>query len=177
VVSHLGTRRVALAACSGLVLLLSALTVAFAGAMPARAADTPAWWSGVCDVGNNPGSNALAASYNGVQACGPGPEQGGADHEVQFYKGAWGEYEWECVELAMRYMYLIYGIAPYSANGNTVVSNYSGSVLTKVQNDTGSVPTPGDILSFAANSFGHGTTGHTAVVTGVNTTTDQVTIM
>jgi hypothetical protein len=69
----------------------------------------------------------------------------------------------------MRYMYLVYGIQPYSANGNTVVSNYSGTTLTaKTHPATDGLPTPGDILSFAANTFGHGATGHTAVVTGYN---------
>src|SRR5690242_11658570 len=90
----------------------------------------PSWWNGDCDANNNPGSSPLGASYNGVKACG-----GGTDRLVRFFNGAWGEYEWQCVELSMRYMYLVYGIAPYSANGKEVVNNYPGSVLSKVTNN------------------------------------------
>jgi hypothetical protein len=145
-------------------LAVLSLTLVALPSSPASATDTPSWWNGTCDVNNHPGSYALAASYNGVQACGPGKDQGGADREVHFYKGAWGEYEWECVELVMRYMYLIYDISPYSANGNTVVSNYKGKVLTNVSNNGASLPTPGDIVS-----ENNGTTdGHTAVVTNVS---------
>jgi hypothetical protein len=133
---------------------------------------SPSWWSGSCDVGNHPGSHPLGASYNGVVACGPGPTQGGYDHLVHFYSGAWGEYEWECVELVMRYMYLVYGIHPYSANGSTVVSHYSGSALTKVSNNGSSLPRPGDIISEGAAN----TNGHTAVVTNVSVTNGKGTV-
>ncbi len=138
---------------------------------------SPSWWSGNCDVNNHPGSYPLGASYNGVQACGPGPLQGGYDYLVHFYSGAWGEYEWECVELVMRYMYLVYGINPYSANGNTVVSNYPGSLLTKIPNNGTSLPAPGDIVSEAGTTSNPN--GHTGVVTAVNVTngTGTVTIM
>lgn len=138
---------------------------------------SPSWWSGNCDVNNHPGSYPLGASYNGVQACGPGPLQGGYDYLVHFYSGAWGEYEWECVELVMRYMYLVYGISPYSANGNTVVSNYPGSLLTKVPDNGTSLPAPGDIVSEAGTASNPN--GHTGVVTAVNVTngTGTVTIM
>jgi len=125
------------------LLVLLPPTVAWLVAAPAQAAastPTPPWWNGVCDVGNNPGSHPIGASYNGVQACGPGPTQGGTDHLVRFYPGAWGEYEWECVELVMRYLYLVYGIAPYSANGNTVVSDYG---LFEVNRDRVSCRSPG----------------------------------
>jgi hypothetical protein len=128
-------------------------------------------------VNNHAGSYPLGASYNGVEACGPGIYQGGTDYEVHFFPGAWGEYEWECVELVMRYMYLVYGIAPYNANGNTVVSNYPGSTLTKVSNTGTTVPSPGDIVSMAGTASVPG--GHTGVVTAVNVTggTGTVTIM
>jgi hypothetical protein len=145
---------------------------------PARASvGAPAWWNGTtCDTNNYPGSYALGAADNGVQACGPGPySQGGTDHLVRFFKGAWGEYEWECVELVMRYMYQVYGIAPYNApGGKDVVSNYSGTVLTKVGNNGAGLPSPGDIISVAAAPVNPVTGvspnpyGHTAVVTGYN---------
>jgi hypothetical protein len=154
--------------------LLSAVGIVGLSAAPASAtAPAPSWWKDangndtVCDTAHNPGSYALGASYNGVKACGPGPTQGGTDYLVHFYQGAWGEYEWECVELVMRYMYLVYSIAPYSANGYQVVSNYSGTTLTKVTNNGASVPSPGDILAFNI-STNHPGNGHTAVVTAVN---------
>jgi hypothetical protein len=163
-----------LAALLGLLTAVGLVTV---GAKPARAdASAPSWWrdangsNTVCDTAHYSGSFALGASYNGVKACGPGPTQGGTDHEVHFYTGAWGEYEWECVELVMRYMYQVYGIAPYSVTGGhayNVVNDYGGSVLTKVTNNGASLPAPGDILAFAA-STNHPTDGHTAVVTSVN---------
>ncbi len=161
--SSTATHRTAL--LSVLLLILASCAALLAGAPAARATATPSWWTGTCDSGRYPGSYPLGASYNGVQACGPGPYQGGHDVAVQFFPGAWSVYEWECVELVMRYMYLVYGVAPYQANGNTVVSNYSGSRLTKVTNPSASgVPSPGDILSLSGNN----PNGHTAVVTAVN---------
>ena len=142
-------------------------------ATPAHAdAPAPFWWNGTtCDTAHYQGSYPLGASFNGVQACGPGPNQGGSDHLVNFGSGA-GEYEWECVELSMRYMYLAYGIAPWVLPGGdayNIVTSYSGNVLTKDTNPAiDGVPTPGDVLAFAANSFGHGSNGHTAVVTAVH---------
>ena len=67
---------------------------------------TPGWWNGDCDVHNHSGSYRLGAVYEGMPARGPGPLQGGYDYLVRFFSGAWGEYEWECVELSMRFMYL-----------------------------------------------------------------------
>jgi hypothetical protein len=61
----------------------------------------------------------------------------------------------------MRYLYLAYGIAPYSANGKDVVNNYSGSILKKVSNGTtGQAPQPGDVLSYGPTT----TYGHTSIV-------------
>jgi CHAP domain-containing protein len=138
-------------------------------------APAPQWWNGNCDVNNHPGSYPLGAAYNGVEACGPGPYQGGYDHTVHFFSRAYPVLEWECVELVMRYMYLVYGVAPYSANGSTVVRNYTGTVLKKVSNNGSSLPSPGDIISEGAAS----TNGHTGVVTKVNVSggTGTVTMM
>lgn len=157
----------------GLVLVvIAALSIVGLAPTPAaHATSSPSWWNGTCDVNNHSGSYQLPgdstygqpAQFSGVQACGPGPMQGGSDYLVHFYSGAWGEFEWECVELVMRYMYLVYGINPYSANGNTVVSNYSGNVLTKVQNNGSSLPSPGDIVSENTGQY-----GHTGVVTAVS---------
>jgi hypothetical protein len=142
--SHVRGRRVV--GLSLIVALLAAVAFVALPTAPAHAdASTPSWWSGDCDVNNNPNSYALGASYNGVKACGPRPLfTSQDDYLVHFYSGAFGEYEWECVELVMRYMYLVYGIAPYSSpGGKDVVDNYSGSVLSKVTNNGTSLPTPG----------------------------------
>lgn len=168
------SRRVAVT--SILVLLVAAVvavTLAHVTAAPVYAgAPSPSWWSGDCDVNNHPGSHPLGASFNGVEACGPGPLQGGADHWEYFFKGAWGEEEWECVELVMRYMYLIDGVVPYNANGSQVVSNYKGSRFTQVANNGASLPAPGDIFSMGATN----TLGHTAVVTQVSVSNGTGTI-
>jgi hypothetical protein len=133
---------------------------------------TPSWWKGDCDYDtylNGSGGIApyrLGAVYLGMPACGPRPWADGApDVLVRFFPGAWGEYEWECVELSMRFMYLKYGISPYQANGSQVVWHYSGNLFVKIANGTiGVAPIPGDILSFGATS----TFGHTSVVTAAN---------
>jgi hypothetical protein len=103
-----------------------------------------------------------------------GQLQGGYDRFVRFFPGAWGEYEWQCVELVMRYMYLVYGIAPYSADGNSVVSNYNGNALTKVRNNGNGVPSSGDIVSMAGTASNPN--GHTGVVTAVNVTGGKGTV-
>ena len=160
-------------AISVLIALLGSVSLLVASPRQARAdVAAPSWWDGTtCDTAHYPGSYALGASYNGVQACGPGPDQGGTDHEVNFGVGT-SQFEWECVELSMRYMYLVYGISPYYLTGGdayNIVADYSGSVLTQETDpSTDGLPTPGDILAFAPNTFGHGSNGHTAVVTGYN---------
>lgn len=132
----------------------------------ATAGTNAPWWSGVCDVGHNGDGFPLGAVFQGFAACGPRPifesPPDSMDYQVQFFPGAWGEFEFECVELTMRYMYLMYGIDPYPANGNQVVTNYSGTRMVKVANGTvGQAPQPGDILSFGADTAD----GHAAVVT------------
>jgi hypothetical protein len=135
---------------------------------------TPAWWQGgTCDPTNAPGSYAIGASWDGLVACGPGPTQGGGDHLVDFFPGSWGEFEWECVELSMRWMYLAWGVNPYPADGWDVVSDFdtdkaaenpNGPALVVVNNGTvGAVPQPGDVLSVGRSQSEP--FGHTAVVT------------
>ncbi len=130
----------------------------------------PSWWSGSCDNGNYAGAHALGASYRGVEVCGPRPGADGAPNRlVRFFPGAWGELEWQCVELSMRFMYLAYGVSPYGANGKDVVDNYttaSGGGLVRIGNGTGVAPAPGDVISFGAT--GSSPLGHTAVVESAN---------
>jgi hypothetical protein len=131
---------------------------------------TPPWWSGECDSGNYPGAFPLGASWHGLIACGPQPAaEGAADFTVRFFPGAWGEYEWECVELSMRWMYLAYGVHPYDADGYDIVDNYSssdGGELVKIANGTaGQVPQPGDVIELPAED-------HTAVVSAESVNLD-----
>src|SRR5271157_4148256 len=103
-----------------------------------HAVSTPAWWrGGTCDPENAPGSHPLGASWDGLVACGPGPTQGGTDHLVDYFPGAWGEFEWECVELSMRWMYLAWGVNPYPADGWDVVRNYNLSAYRALYNPDG----------------------------------------
>jgi hypothetical protein len=140
-----------------------ALSVSACLPPPEPGVSSPSWWSGTCDSGNYPGAHPLGASYRGVEVCGPRPGADGAPNRlVRFFPGAWGELEWQCVELSMRFMYLAYGVSPYGANGKDVVANYStayGGGLVKVGNGIADTkPAPGDVISFgptATSSFGH----------------------
>ncbi len=142
-----------------------------AGPLAAGDLPTPAWWNGDCDyntylAGAKTGSYRLGYAYLGMPACGPRPwADGGKDVLVRFFPGAWGVYEWECVELSMRFLYLKYAVSPYQANGSQVVWNYPGTRLIKISNGTlGKAPQPNDVLSYGATS----TFGHTAVVTATS---------
>jgi hypothetical protein len=131
----------------------------------------PPWWDGDCDKNtyyDQTGiwSYPLGGSYRAVKACGPRPWADGAPNAyTQFFAGSWGVLEWECVELSMRFMYLAYGIVPYKANGNQVVTNYSGTKLIKINNGTpGFAPQPNDIMSSGPETA----VGHTTVVIASN---------
>lgn len=131
----------------------------------------PAWWDGDCDANRfnriarsygwtGEGSHRMGASYLGVPVCGPRPWVDGSPN-VLWGRAGWGEAEWQCVELAQRFMAQVYGTRAYQANGGQVVSNYStayGGGLVKVSNGTSGVaPQPGDIVSFRSpsNPWGH----------------------
>ncbi len=127
--------------------------------------EAPEWWSGECDSGNYAKAVPLGPAWHGLVACGPRPiAEGGPDRAVMFFPGAHGEYEWECVELSMRWLYLAYGVRPYRANGNEIVDNYSpsdgGGLVVERNGTPGVVPEEGDVLEFRANRA-----NHTAVVT------------
>jgi hypothetical protein len=157
--------------------LLVSFSVSIGAPATAAAATYAAWWKGSdCDASHwnaiaaskgwnvtaNP-AHPLGASYRGVEACGPRPtwDKQGTTHapDVGWSRSGWVEYEWECVELAMRFMGQVYGTTAYGANGWSVVSNYKtayGGSLTKIANGTtGKSPQPGDIVSFGTTSPGH----------------------
>lgn len=125
----------------------------------------PPWWSGDCNVGNHPGAYRLGATFDGLVACGPL----NSTRPVNFFPGARTQYEWQCTELAKRYLYLKHGIHPYQANGKDVVNNmpqqYIGDPFERIANGTPhKVPAPGDIISFGATT----TFGHVAVVSSAS---------
>jgi hypothetical protein len=117
----------------------------------------------------------VIATQDGLTACAGGT----VDLDEYFFPGARDQLEWECVELSMRWMYLDWGVNPYSAFGFEVGTQYAvtkatynpnGPALTLVANGThGVAPQPGDVIS-----IGDGQPGHTVVVysvdTGVRTT-------
>ena len=149
------------------VLIGDAAAEAMADAL-ADSADLPlpAWWSGECNADKHRGARPLGASYRGVQACGPQPGKS-TGRLVFFFPGAWGEYAFQCTELVYRFLYLAYGVAPYTGNGDQVVDNYKpsyGGNLVKVANGSGALPAPGDVLSYLSV--------HASIVTRVDVDAD-----
>ncbi len=142
-------------------------------------ADPPGWWTNApCDsnyyyahTGTNvPNAYRLSPTaqvpnpWHGLESCGPQPF-GHPERDVAeyFYSGAYQVLEWECVELSMRWMWQAYGVQPYSANGNTIASNYSssrgGNVVYVYNGYSAPLPVMGDVLQYSG-----GTNGHTSVV-------------
>jgi len=92
----------------------------------------PSWWVGDCDATRwgplakamgwtGVGSHRLGASYLGVPVCGPRPWVDGSPN-VLWGRAGWGEAEWQCVEVAQRFMAQVYGTVAYGGNGSQVVS-------------------------------------------------------
>jgi hypothetical protein len=149
---------------TGVVETRAVIVAAPAGAM----ADLPApsWWNGSdCDdahyfAATGVHTHRLGATFLGVPACGPSPFVGGGT-DVLWTHAGWGEYDFECTELAFRFMYLAYGITnAWQANGNNVVRNYTaakGGGLQVINNGTANAPPlPGDVISFDnPNNVGH----------------------
>ena len=84
---------------------------------------TPSWWKGTCDVGRSSSSHKVA-SWEGLIACAPGVtghlETGPLAPNV----------EWQCVELAERWLYQEYGLPVQRTDGWHVVQAY-GAYLAK----------------------------------------------
>jgi formylglycine-generating enzyme required for sulfatase activity len=134
----------------------------------------PEWWEGECNDDNffeEMGVHAypLGPAYNGLVACGPLETL----REVIFFEGARTQYEWQCTELAKRYLYLKYGIEPYRAHGRDVVNNvpapYIGTVFDQIDNgEPNRPPLPGDVISGRSEVV----EGHVAIVTSSNVDVD-----
>jgi hypothetical protein len=126
----------------------------------------PSWWSGECNdkaffaaIGEH--SYPLGAAWHGVPACGPFYSM----HLVRFFTGAWGEFEFQCVELVMRFLYQQWGIAPWAGNGNTIKNSPPDSIVFYPNDGTHGI-VPGDILTedeSTQSSF-----GHAMIITAVN---------
>ena len=125
----------------------------------------PPWWSGICDDNNyfpyTDIHSTLLSTWLGVSACGPVPT---TDYAVQFFPGAWGEYEFECVELVMRFLYLEWGIKPWPGNANQIKNSPPSSIVF-YPNGTHAI-VPGDIIT--ENGSAQNSVGHTALITDVN---------
>lgn len=110
--------------------------------------------------------------------CGIGPAYGGTDSYVDLpgpggattgYYGATPGFQ--CVELAERFLAVVYGLAPIEANGESVAANYhaaypdSSLYVNGSSAAVGHAPQPGDVLSVASvPSFQGYNDGHVAVV-------------
>jgi hypothetical protein len=104
----------------------------------------------MCDTGNSPGSSSLA-SWGNLTACGPL----GSANLVYFTDNQGntvgsGEYEWQCVELVMRWLWLEWGIQPWYINGTGARylpgSGFDSSQLSFYSNGSGNAIVPGDVL-------------------------------
>jgi hypothetical protein len=144
----------------------------------------PTWWNGDCDTVNFKARDSMHRNafrlnngFLGVVPCGPIPGPTG-DVTVQFpdaqgrdFKGH-GEFEFQCVELCMRFMQVVHGITAYPGNGSQVVPNFltmskpkdRGKMVVIQNGQFPPAPMPGDILSYGPVS----TVGHTSVCTASN---------
>ena len=148
---------------------------------------TPPWWNGFCDDVTYHNATGLhthqlgTATYLGMVACGPRPIGNGApDVQVCFTGSGCSSAsfhlpnyrpEWECTELAARWMYMAWGVPPYNATGSTQVKSYFDvfpsnpyHLVREYNGTSGQAPQPGDVLSWGSVNIA----GHTAVVTAVD---------
>ena len=126
----------------------------------------PSWWNGTCDSGRYASAHAAATwGATGLIACAP-PNTGLLERKPMYPNN-----EWQCVELAERWLYQEFGLPVQTGtDGYQVVNHYAtwlknnpGHPLVKqVPGTTGQLPGPGDVISFGATSTN--AAGHVAVV-------------
>ena len=166
--------RLVVVALAGLVSLASVPQASPAAASTVAVRQSTGW-SGTCDYRHwnaaaraagwrGAGAHMLGAIYLGVPVCGPRPAIDGSP-DVLWQRPGWGYPEWQCTELAFRFMAQIYGVRAYPAAGGTVASLYrasDGGGLARYRNGTvGHPPRPGDVVSFTGRTIYD---GHAAVV-------------
>lgn len=159
---------------------------------PPLAAQNPTLWQGVCDDGryySRTGvhsyrlSGPYGNSFLSVDACGPGSNSPPPNPqiELQLESGSPNTLqEWQCVEYAMRFMWVLFHVVPYPLANHaaaSIVTSYNGSPLSYAAisnpaNPQGGKPGvwdigPGDVLAFSLSA----PYGHTAVVTAVSSGT------
>jgi hypothetical protein len=150
----------------------------------------PSWWNGTCDNGDTstappadggPFVSAKEAEWHGLVACaGAAPESG--EYAIPAGPLA-GDEEWQCAELAQRWLYLAFGLENV-AQGNSTVGGGSTVALTywneRIKDDPG-IPLkyltpgspglkPGDLSPGDVISYGGTPPGHVAIVTKVTST-------
>ncbi len=130
---------------------------------------TPPWWSGPCDFNHyypaTGVTSTLLWTWHGISACGPVPT---TDYGVYFFPGSYGSFEFECVELVLRFLYLEWGIAPWRGNGNTLKDYYDPAKVAFYPNDGTHAIIPGDVITENGDGSKPNSVGHTAIVTGVS---------
>jgi CHAP domain len=131
-------------------------------------------WSAFCAGG---GAADLLTSID-VPACGP---VGSTD--IYGPQGKYSTVGFQCVELVERYLWVNRGLSPVATNGGHLVAAYAavpGSKVTVVNNGSGQLPKKGAVISFSDNpafSAPDSDPGHTAIITNVNVSKAQVTIV
>ena len=145
-------------------LLLIGLSVVLGGAQASALSSTYGTGPGFCSSVAS-GAYDLGASFDNVWACGPTPGAGAPGYGDAFESSPWG---FQCTELANRFLWDAWGIAPiFGANldgadfASTVHASHS-SIVDVVNGTIGQPYLPGDIVSFAGNSYEPD--GHVAVV-------------
>ncbi len=153
-----------LVTASATFLLLIGLSVVLGGAQASALSSTYGTGPGFCSSVAS-GAYDLGASFDNVWACGPTPGAGAPGYGDAFESSPWG---FQCTELANRFLWDAWGIAPiFGANldgadfASTVHASHP-SIVDVVNGTIGQPYLPGDIVSFAGNSYEPD--GHVAVV-------------
>src|SRR5258708_3685318 len=142
----------------------------------------PSWWTDQthdCDAtfynaNNTAGQTAtLYYTWRGIQACGPRPHGRSSYDALDSNITGNGQYQWECTELAARYLQVAYGARSLMANGGVFASTYATSTYTKnlfqyYQNNSPATdtvfPQEGDVISLTSAA----PQGHVAIVIGLS---------
>ena len=150
-----GARAAASDVSSGLLAGGSCAAVSGAYQLPGSHGVTPAAWTG----------DGLV-----VPACGPVPDDGGADSLVSPYPGSLWTSGYQCVEFSERYLYYRFGVTmDIPTDGDQVAAHYAaryaGLFMVVTNGTPHRAPVAGDVLSMSDEpGFDSRSGGHTAVV-------------